>query len=198
MRIRPLIGLVAIVSWQPLFAQAQVENHSYDELGRLKSTTNTGSVLTNETRSICYDGAGNRVEFEVRTDGTTTTCTAPTQQTPPAGPPEPTEEPLPDPPTNYAPTTVPDGVLGDCGDSVVTDVVVNDDDAEGDTLTLISIVPEFGDASANASISNASGLVLVTFPASASRSRTFIYTIQDTANNEAEGILWVRSDEICS
>ncbi len=198
MRFAWSIPLIAASLLQPASAQvAQQENHTYDELGRLTSTTNTGDELTGETRSICYDEAGNRVDFEVRTDGTTLNCSAPNPQTPPTEPPEPTEEPLPDPPANYAPVANPDVAEGDCETTGPTDVLANDTDAENDDLTLVSIEFDSGDSSADAFITPVIGDVTVLYPVTAGQSAFFIYVVEDEASNQSEGVLRVTSWSPC-
>ncbi len=199
MRIAWSLPFFVALFLQPASAQvAQQENHTYDELGRLTSTTNTGTSLNGETRSICYDEAGNRVEFDVRTNGATTTCSVPTQQTPPSGPPEATEGSSPPEPQNYAPTTEPDVATGNCRDFASTDVLINDDDHEQDALTIIAIEFDYGDSTASAIIDQANNDINVVFPATAGNSARYTYTIQDTANNTAQGVLRVESDATCT
>jgi len=188
---------ILVFSLQPANAQvAQQENHVYDELGRLKSTTNTGTSMNGETRSICYDEAGNRVEFEVRTDGTVSSCNNPAGQTPPTGSPDPVDPPMPDPPANYPPVTQDDIALG-C-DFGYTLVLWNDSAPEtGESLTLVSISFDSGDATASASISPSQGDVLVVYPSMPNRSAFFTYVVRDGYGHEATGKLRVQREEEC-
>lgn len=198
MRIVWSVPVFAAFLLQPVNAQvAQQENHTYDELGRLTSTTNTGSSLNGETRSICYDEAGNRTDFDVRTNGATTTCPAPGSQTPPAGPPEPSDPPVPDPPENYPPVTQDDIALG-C-DFDYTLVLWNDSAPEqGESLTLISITFDSGDTTASATITSSPlGDVQVVYPSTAGQSAFFTYTVRDGFGLESTGQLRVQAEEDC-
>lgn len=49
-------------------------SYSYDALGRLIKTQSLGSVNNNQTHSICYDKAGNRVTYSSNSTGVPAAC----------------------------------------------------------------------------------------------------------------------------
>jgi Calx-beta domain len=59
---------------------------TYDELGRLVKTTQTGTINNSEAHSICYDAAGNRTQYGSTSNGVVAACAS---SAPPAPPPPP-------------------------------------------------------------------------------------------------------------
>ncbi|MBO9711433.1 hypothetical protein [Sphingomonas sp.] len=78
----------------------------YDSLGRLVTTQTTGTVNAGETKSICYDRAGNRLRYKDSPSGVVAACLplAPV----PSPSPLPTPTPSPTPTPTPTPTPPPD------------------------------------------------------------------------------------------
>lgn len=86
---------------QPGSAQETV-TYSYDALGRLIAARSAGSVNNNQTRSICYDAAGNRVQYRSDSSGGLASCQG-------GGMPTPTPTPTPTPSITIANASATEG-----------------------------------------------------------------------------------------
>lgn len=77
-------GLIALAAGGGLATvhAGETKTYKYDALGRLTSKTSTGTVNNNETHSICYDSAGNRVEYVSSNSGAPAQCTPTPTPTP--------------------------------------------------------------------------------------------------------------------
>ncbi|MEM6411028.1 MAG: hypothetical protein AAF683_05790 [Pseudomonadota bacterium] len=87
--MRTLIWLVttsfaALASSTALSAQPSTETYTYDALGRLVKVVTTGGSNNTQTRSICYDKAGNRTEYVANKSNGSTVCTPPPPPPPPS------------------------------------------------------------------------------------------------------------------
>jgi hypothetical protein len=67
------IALGSIGAGSPAFASETI-TYTYDALGRLVVAKSTGTVNNNQTHSICYDAAGNRILYDSNTTGTPPAC----------------------------------------------------------------------------------------------------------------------------
>jgi YD repeat-containing protein len=57
-----------------LASAGETITYTYDALGRLVVAKSTGTVNNNQTHSICYDAAGNRILYDSNTTGTPPAC----------------------------------------------------------------------------------------------------------------------------
>jgi hypothetical protein len=69
--LRSFASGIAILAAMPAIAQ-EVETYTYDALGRLTKTSNSGGSNNGVTTVTCFDAAGNRASYSV--GGTGTTC----------------------------------------------------------------------------------------------------------------------------
>ena len=67
----PIIGWACLSS--PA-SSAETKTYTYDALGRLVKVVNSGNTNNGQTRSYCYDKAGNRIEFDSDSSGTPAAC----------------------------------------------------------------------------------------------------------------------------
>lgn len=71
------LALIAMSGGVFLAGQAtasETKAYTYDPLGRLVVAKSTGSVNNNQTHSICYDAAGNRITYVSNQTGTPPAC----------------------------------------------------------------------------------------------------------------------------
>ena len=65
-RLVSLLTASCMASLLPCSAQAQETiTYTYDELGRLKTVSSSGSVNNGQTTSVTFDAAGNRTNYTV-------------------------------------------------------------------------------------------------------------------------------------
>lgn len=67
-------GFLVLGHAASLSAQTQIKKHTYDALGRLIITETSGGSGDGETRSICYDKAGNRTAYTATSIGLEGAC----------------------------------------------------------------------------------------------------------------------------
>ena len=67
------IGLMALGASSAAYAGETI-TYTYDALGRLVKTVSSGTVNNNQTHSICYDEAGNRVTYKSDSGGSAASC----------------------------------------------------------------------------------------------------------------------------
>ena len=69
-----MVGVAgAAIITTPAIASETI-TYTYDALGRLVVTKSTGSINNNQTHSICYDKAGNRVNYSANSTGVSASC----------------------------------------------------------------------------------------------------------------------------
>lgn len=146
------VGTSIIAVSCALVAQAQsTETYVYDALGRLIKVDSAGGNSDGMTRAICYDNAGNRIEYQVAQQSVPANCVSapaptPTPTTTPTPTPTPTQTPTPTP-SNTPPQANTDFVSGECFGSTLVNVTSNDTDAEGNyPLVLNWVVVDEGQA----------------------------------------------------
>ncbi|MBX7494543.1 hypothetical protein K3172_01590 [Qipengyuania sp. 6B39] len=107
---RLMLGAATIALAVPLLANAQSssEAYTYDALGRLIEVKTSGGVNNNETRSLCYDDAGNRTSYVSRSDGAASGCVN-TGEGSPIPTPTPTPTPTPAPSISVGDASAPEG-----------------------------------------------------------------------------------------
>jgi hypothetical protein len=66
-------GILALGAATPVLAE-EVQTYTYDAKGRLIVKKSTGDVNHNETRSYCYDKAGNRITYNANQTGVPHAC----------------------------------------------------------------------------------------------------------------------------
>lgn len=84
-----LLRGVALIALLTAGANAETVTYSYDELGRLKSSSVSGGANNGNNTAICYDRAGNRVRY-VAAVAAGASCTSL-----PLSAPSPTQSPAP-------------------------------------------------------------------------------------------------------
>lgn len=67
-------------------AQQSAESYTYDALGRLIKVEVSGGQNDAEVHSLCYDAAGNRVEYKATSDGSQSSCVTDGISAPPTTP----------------------------------------------------------------------------------------------------------------
>lgn len=72
LRYAALLTLSATLAGQAFATETQT--YTYDELGRLVAVTSTGTVNNNQKHSICYDAAGNRIQYKSDSAGAGAVC----------------------------------------------------------------------------------------------------------------------------
>jgi hypothetical protein len=136
--------LVAIASTASIAAISQVHaqettTYTYDVLGRLETSTNSGGPNNNVFMKTCFDPAGNRTAQAVGT-GAPTCAGAPAPTPTPTPGPTPTPTPTPPPGGgNLPPIAVADHVYVTCNSGGGYYLFPNDSDPNGDPLTLVSV-----------------------------------------------------------
>lgn len=183
-------GALAIAAYDAGAQQQSTETYQYDALGRVISAKTVGGINNNETHSICYDAAGNRVKYKASSDGTAPTCVSQGTQ---GGTPAPTPSPSPTPtptPANNPPVTQNDTVSGHCYLSTTVNLTANDSDPEGNTpLVLQSIGVSSGEAAAT--IVSGSSVRVAFGPAFDITQAT--YTVADSLGATSTGVLNIRT-----
>ena len=178
MRGSVILALGAASLWAlPVQAQSRSETHTYDELGRLIVTRTNGGPSNADTRSLCYDEEGNRKRLEMTANGSVVNCPAPPAQTPPPAGGTPPPPPPPPPTSNNPPVAKDDNVSGTCGNDKTLNVIVNDTDADGHALHIVSLTHVAGPSVAQV-VSSSS--VWITFAGQNFAGTTFDYVVSDT------------------
>jgi len=62
-----VVGMVGFVLAATSSRAGETISYTYDALGRLIRTQSTGTVNNNQVRTVCYDKAGNRLEYTSKT-----------------------------------------------------------------------------------------------------------------------------------
>lgn len=101
------------------------------------------------------------------------------------------DEPGPVPPVNQAPVVVADSASTVENTAVIIDVLANDSDPEGDTLTLLS-----GADPAGGTVAVENGMLVYTPPAGFHGVTTLTYTVGDSAGNESGGSAEVAVEQV--
>lgn len=178
-------------------AQSELKEFRFDPLGRLKVIEAVSGQNGGESRTFCYDAAGNRVEFKSASGGSAAACdAAPVPATPPTGVTEPEPQSTPDPASNIRPQAVDDYVTGNCNSLRSYDVVLNDsdeDDARG-TLSVVSVTQQSGRAGVYLS---PSGELTIGFAGYSDVSR-FTYRLSDPHGATDTAVLTVETLGTCS
>lgn len=169
-------------------AQQSTENYKYDVLGRLVAVETAGGQNDEEVHSLCYDAAGNRVEFKATSDGTEAACVSQGTAGGGSGGGGGEDPPPPPPPGNNPPATQNDSVFGNCYASTIVNLTANDTDPEGNyPLSLVSIMKtNSGGGSADLWITPSSVEV---FFGGAYDLTTFEYTVADSLGATSTGQL---------
>jgi YD repeat-containing protein len=134
-RTQWLLAFVSTAAIATMAGAQETTSYSYDALGRLETSTNSGGPNNNVFMKTCFDPAGNRTAQAVGT-GTPTCTPAPTPT------PGPTPTPTPTPPPgggNLPPVAVADHVYVTCNSGGGYYLFPNDSDPNGDPLTLMSV-----------------------------------------------------------
>lgn len=152
---------------------SEIQEYTYDALGRLVAVEYSGSVNSGQAHSICYDPAGNRTVYKSSSTGGLAGCA--------------TSTPTPTPtPTNTPPAANTDSTsMAICSFKTVN-VVGNDTDADGDVpLEVVDV--SGGLPGVSASASGTTSVRLESF----SQTGTFAvtYTIEDTRGATDTGTL---------
>lgn len=66
--------LMATLLQTPYVLAAENIVYTYDALGRLIKSQSSGSVNNNQTRTLCFDKAGNRMNYTANSSGVSPTC----------------------------------------------------------------------------------------------------------------------------
>lgn len=75
--LRTIVAFGGLLTGLPLSgtsAASETLTYTYDALGRLVVTKSTGTVNSNQTHSICYDKAGNRISYIATSNGLPAAC----------------------------------------------------------------------------------------------------------------------------
>lgn len=159
------------VAGMPTSARAQeTTTYSYDALGRLASTSNSGGPNSGVVMGTCFDPAGNRTQYVVGTAGAP--CTTPA--------PSPTPTPTP---TNQAPVAVADSTSFHCSLVKSVSVLANDYDPDNNVPLSITSVTSSDPGSMWAWISGTS----VQIAANAPGTYSLTYTIVDSLGSIGSG-----------
>ncbi|MEP3224768.1 MAG: Ig-like domain-containing protein [Parasphingorhabdus sp.] len=166
----PLISFIAIASLaagSSAFA-TETTTYEYDAQGRLIKSSKTGGPSNGKKKCTSYDPAGNRTNQTV----TSASCTGGTGGGGGGGG-----------GSNNPPVAVNDFMVTFCGAGGVN-VLTNDSDPDGDTITAISVTGGMG-----ATISGGNTVVVT-----AGSTGTLTYTIQDTSGATATATISVFED----
>lgn len=187
-----LLLATSVFAWVTAAHASGTTSYSYDALGRLVSSSNSGAVNNGLSTSLGYDPAGNRSSYAV----SGASGSAPPPPPPPSGGGG-TPPPPPPPSGNQPPVANPDTApsIPKCGGTSVN-VTANDTDPEGNyPLTVTG-------ASSGAAI-----VVTVVGPGTlwidsvgASGLKSFTYTVQDSlgATSTGTGSITVTTVNRCS
>ncbi len=186
------------------FAQSSTtstESYTYDALGRLVKVVTDGGQANSETRSICYDDAGNRTQYVANTSAGATGCDGAPSGGGSTGDGSTGDgstgdgstggESPPPPPENSPPQPSDDTLATTCGFPATINPLANDTDPDGDTpLSLVSI-SKSGSGPASASL--AAGNVVNVDAGFGAGLTVFNYTIEDARGATAIGQLLVNT-----
>lgn len=185
--ILAITGVVMAIGLAAASAANETTHHNYDALGRLVISQSEGTVNDDETRSLCYDAAGNRTKF-VSDDAAGVANCAPAFQ--------PMPSPSPISTSNTPPTANTDSVsvrkpsFFQPAETKSVNVIANDTDADGDLpLVLISVSITSGGASVQL---ESSSNVLVTAASSAGASSAN-YEVIDARGAVSTGTLTIQT-----
>lgn len=95
-------------------AASETQTYSYDALGRLVAVQYSGTPSAGQAHSLCYDPAGNRIQYKSSAAGTLAACPTP-----------------PPPPSNQPPVANPDSLTAPKCVARSVNVTANDADPEG-------------------------------------------------------------------
>lgn len=152
----------------------ETQKYAYDALGRLIAVQYSGSINNGQAHSLCYDPAGNRVQYKSSSLGSLASCGGST----------PTPSPTPTP-TNNPPTTKSDYLNLPEWSPGSVDVVINDSDPDGDYPLKITAI---SDTSGYAYVANST---TIGWNGSIAGTYYVTYTIQDSRGATATGTLTV-------
>lgn len=181
-------AMVLVFAIDPVSAQSSTETYTYDALGRLIVSDTSGGQNDDEVHSICYDKAGNRVEYTSKSDGSTSSCVDDGSGSGGGGTPPPPPPPPP-PPTNNPPSTTNDLASGQCLTTATVNLTVNDTDPEGNYPLALTAISSGSSGQAFATIVSGSS-VSVDFGAQTGVT-TFTYTVADSLGATSTGQLEV-------
>jgi YD repeat-containing protein len=161
---------------------SETVTYSYDALGRLVATTSSGTVNNGLSTTIAYDPAGNRSTYTV-----TGAAGAPPPPPPPAPPPPappPPAPPPPPPPPPPGPIANTDNITLTCNSGGGFNLLANDTDPGGFTMSLTSVHSNGG---FSISVGSASAGIAGIGAGSTAGSYTGSYVVTDSAGNSATG-----------
>ena len=160
--------------------------YTYDALGRLIEQESDGPPNDNEVHSICYDAAGNRIQYRTSDDGSSAGCDPGAPGVAQASASTQSSTPTASQVGNNSPVTSQDNASGECDTLVFVNLTANDHDPEGHyPLQLTAISQSTGQATAI--IASASS-VTVEF-AQQVGSSTYTYTVTDSQGASSTGSL---------
>jgi YD repeat-containing protein len=180
-------GALAFAACAAAAQQQSTEAYQYDALGRVISAKTGGGTNNDETHSICYDAAGNRVKYKTTTNGTAATCASQGTQ---GGAPTPSPSPSPSPtPSNSPPATAPDTANMACDAVATVNLTANDTDPESNYPLALTAIN--GGGTASATIVSASSVSVDAGPVNGTSS--FTYTVADSLGVSSTGTLTVNT-----
>jgi outer membrane biosynthesis protein TonB len=189
---------------------SETTTYTYDALGRLVSTSSSGTVNNGLATSVGYDPAGNRSTYTVSGAGGVPPPPppgpppppppppAPPPPPPPPAPPPPPPPPAPPPPPpgNQPPVANPDvaPTIPKCGGTTVN-VTANDSDPEGNYP--LTVTGASSGAAIEVTVISASTLSIDSIGASGTKS--FTYTVSDSlgATSTGTGTITVSTRNQC-
>jgi len=177
------IGLGAFLAFGLAAASAANETieHNYDALGRLIISQSEGTVNDEETRSLCYDAAGNRTKFVSDDAAAVASCA-------PSFAPMPSPSPI-SASSNTAPTASADSIsISKTASPTSIDVLANDSDTDGDlplALTGATLI------SGGASIELISSSEILVTPAASNGTSIANYQVTDARGAVSTGTLTI-------
>lgn len=162
-------GLVSVAFAALLASGAlgqETTTYTYDELGRLNTSTISGGPNTGIQSSTQFDPAGNRTKYLV------------------TGAPTPTPSPTPTPTPNQPPVAVADAVSVLCGTGGTINLTANDADPENNIPLILQSVTFVSGKPATASVISSSS---VSFMTTVKGISIFSYVVADSLGATSTG-----------
>lgn len=172
-----LLGAACVLVPSGNAAAGEGKTYTYDALGRLVAVKHTGGGTDGRADSLCYDPAGNRVQYASSAAGTLASCAA-------APPPPSGGGGSPPPPAgNQPPVANPDTLSAQRCEQRTVNVLLNDTDPEGNVP--LSLTGVTGDAW----VASSTSVGLMT--PDTNGSYTINYTVADSLGATSTGTLTV-------